>query len=227
MTGSLPRSITATVQIATGYREPSLSDRYFRGISGRGFITGNPDLEPERSLQFDAAARWTGPRSTAALFGYSYRIRNLVERYREGADFFFRNRGEAEIRGIEFEWTSRLPRELALQLGAAIAEGKDADTGAPLDDIGAPMLHASLRWAAETASAFITASAYGDDDEPGPVETARQGYVTADAGIGWRFSPHFELRLVVRNLTNAYHFGSADEVSSFAPGRSVMIGVNR
>ena len=227
MTATLPRSITATLQIASGYREPSLSDRYFRGVSGRGFVTGNPELEPERSLQFDAAARWTGARSTAALFGYSYRIRDLVERYRSGADFFFRNRGEAEIRGLEFEWTSRLPRNLALQLGAAIAEGKDVDSEAALDDIGAPMVHASLRWAAETASAFITASAYGEDDEPGPVETAREGHVTADAGIGWRFSPHFELRLVVRNLTNAYHFGSADAVSSLAPGRSVMIGINR
>ena len=27
----------------------TLSDRYFRGPSGRGFITGNPDLEPETS----------------------------------------------------------------------------------------------------------------------------------------------------------------------------------
>lgn len=227
MTGSLPHAITATVQLATGYREPSLSDRYFRGISGRGFITGNPQLEPERSLQLDAAARWTGGRSAAALFGYAYRIRNLVERYRDGADFFFRNRGEAEIRGLEFEWTARLPRDLALQFGAAVAEGKDADTGDALDDIGAPMLHASLRWAAETASAFLTASAYAADDEPGPVEVARKGHVTADAGVGWRFTPAFELRLVVRNLTNAHHFGSADEAAAFAPGRSVMIGVNR
>jgi outer membrane receptor protein involved in Fe transport len=59
------------------------------------------------------------------------------------------------------------------------------------------------------------------------VETARDGYVTLDTGIGWRFSPALELRLVVRNLTNAYHFGSADAVSSLAPGRSVMIGINR
>lgn len=221
------RAITTTVQIATGYREPSLSDRYFRGISGRGFVTGNPDLEPERSLQFDAAARWTGTRSTVALFAYDYRIRNLVERFRAGADFQFRNRGEAEIRGLELDWTSTLPRNLALQIGAAIAEGKDADTGAALDDISAPVLHASIRWAVERTSAFVTASAYGSDDDPGPVEAERDGYVTADAGIGWRFLPAFELRLVVRNLTNAYHFGSADAVASYAPGRSFMIGINR
>lgn len=221
------RAITTTVQIASGYREPSLSDRYFRGVSGRGFVTGNPELEPERSLQFDAAARWSGGRSTVAVFAYDYRIRNLVERYRQGADFFFRNRGEAEIRGFELDWTSRLPRDFALQVGAAIASGKDADTGAALDDISAPVLHAQLRWAAEKTSAFVTASAYGSDDDPGPVETERDGFVTVDTGIGWRFSPAFELRLVVRNLTNAYHFGSSDAVAALAPGRSFMIGINR
>jgi outer membrane receptor protein involved in Fe transport len=221
------RAITTTLQIASGYREPTLSDRYFRGISGRGFVTGNPELEPERSFQIDAAARWSGTRSTVALFAYDYRIRDLVERFRAGNDFFFRNRGEAEVRGIELDVSTRLPRNFALQLGAAIAEGQDADSGAALDDIAPPVLHASLRWAAERMSAFITASAYGDDDEPGPVEVAREAYLTADAGIGWRFSPVFELRVVVRNLTDEHHFGSADAVAAYAPGRSVMIGINR
>ena len=221
------RAITTTVQIASGYREPSLSDRYFRGVSGRGFVVGNPDLEPERSLQFDAAARWSGTRSTLAVFAYDYRIRNLVERFRAGTDFNFRNRGEAGIRGLELDWTSTLRRSFAVQLGAAIATGKDADTGDALDDIAPPALHAQLRWAAEKKSAFVTASAYGRDDDPGPLETERDGYVTVDAGIGWRFLPALELRLVVRNLTDAYHFGSSDAVAALAPGRSVMMGVNR
>jgi len=227
VTGSLPRSITASLQVASGYREPTLSDRYFRGVSGRGFIVGNPNLEPERSLQFDGALRWTGGRSTAALYAYSYNIRNLIERYRPASDFLFRNRGEAEIRGLEVEWTSQLQRYVALQLGASLSEGKDADTGAALDDISGPALHAQVRWAREKASAYLTTSAYGEDDEPGPVETARESYVTADLGVGYRFLPMFEVRVVVRNLTDAYHFGSADAVASLAPGRSVMIGINR
>ena len=74
---------------------------------------------------------------------------------------------------------------------------------------------------------FVTASAYGRDDRPGPVEVARPGYIEIDAGAGWRVHPMFEVRVVVRNLTNADHFGSADEVAALAPGRSVMIGINR
>ena len=221
------RGVTGTVQVASGYREPSLSDRYFRGVSGRGFVTGNPDLEPERSLQFDAGIRWSGARTRVALYAYDYRIHELVERYREGADFFFRNRGEADVRGLELETVTRLPRDLELQLGAAIARGEDVDTGDALDDIGAPSLSGSLRWASARASAFVTASAYARDDRPGPVEVERAGYADIDVGAGWRLSPLFELRVVVRNATNTQRFGSPDEVAAFAPGRSVMVGINR
>lgn len=218
--------VTATLQIASGYREPVLSDRYFRGVSGRGFITGNPDLEPERSVQFDGGVRWTRGATRAALFVYNYEIRNLVERYREGSDFFFRNQGEAELRGIEAEVSTRLLEHLEMQVGGAIARGETSG-GTALDDIAPPTLHTSLRWAAPRASAFVSASAYRRDDRPGPVEVERAGYLEVDAGTGWRISPWLEVRLVVRNLTNVHRFGSSDEAAAFAPGRSYMIGVNR
>ncbi|HYC93987.1 MAG TPA: TonB-dependent receptor [Thermoanaerobaculia bacterium] len=217
---------TGTLQVARGYREPVLSDRYFRGISGRGFIVGNPELEPEKSLQFDGNVQWTRGGTRAALFVYDYRIENLVERFRAGADFQFRNRGEAEVRGIEAELGTRFYRHFELILGGAIARG-EADTGDPLDDIAPPTLHSSVRWAAPRASAFVTLSAYGRDDRPGPVEVERPGYVDVDMGTGFRFSEWLEVRVMVRNLTNAYRYGSTDAAAAFAPGRSILIGINR
>ncbi|HEX9982144.1 MAG TPA: TonB-dependent receptor [Thermoanaerobaculia bacterium] len=221
------RDVTATLQIASGYREPTLSDRYFRGISGRGFVTGNPDLEPERSRQIDGALRWSRGGSRVALYAYDYRIRNLVERYRAGNDFQFRNRGEADVRGLELETTNRLMENLELQFGAAVARGEVVGSEDNLDDIAPPTVHASLRWALPHASAFFTVSHYADDDRPGPVETARPAYTELDIGTGWRLTPHFEVRVVVRNATNEQHFGSADAVAAFAPGRSIIIGINR
>jgi hypothetical protein len=63
--------------------------------------------------------------------------------------------------------------------------------------------HSSLRWAAPRASAFVTVSSYARDHRPGPVEVERPGYVDIDAGTGFRISPWMEVRVVVRNLTNA------------------------
>ena len=220
------QGLTGTLQIASGYREPSLSDRYFRGVSGRGFITGNPDLEPERTMQFDAAVRWTRGASRVALFVYDYQIDNLVERYRVGRDFQFRNRGEAEVQGVEAEFSTRFLDHVEVQLGAAIASG-ETETGDALDDIAPPTLHASLRYALPRASVFTTVSAYGRDDEPGPVETERPGFIDVEAGAGWRFTSWLELRVIVRNLTNVQRYGSADAEAAFAPGRTVIIGLNR
>jgi outer membrane receptor protein involved in Fe transport len=221
------RHVSGTLQVASGYREPTLSDRYFRGVSGRGLVTGNPDLSPERSLQFDGSLRWSSRRSRVALSLYDYRIRRLVERFRVGNDFIFRNRGEAEIRGAELELATRLARTVEFHLGGSVARGQDAGTRAPLDDIGGPSLHTSIRWTGRAASAFVTASAHARDTRPGPLETERPGYTTIDAGTSWRIAPGFEVRMIVRNLANSSHAGSTDALAAMAPGRSVLIGMNR
>ena len=58
-----------------------LSDRFYRGPVGRGFMQGNPDLKPETSLQFDVSARYVAGPIQFAAAGYRYRITDLVERY--------------------------------------------------------------------------------------------------------------------------------------------------
>ena len=70
-----------TAQVARGFRDPMLSDRFYRGPVGRGFIEGNPDLKPETSLQFDLTGRYVAGPVRLAAAAYHYRITDLVERY--------------------------------------------------------------------------------------------------------------------------------------------------
>jgi iron complex outermembrane receptor protein len=221
----LAPSLTVTLQGARGFREPTLSDRYFRGVSGRGFVVGNPDLSSETSTQFDGAVRWQRGSRSIAFLGYDYTIHDLVERFRKGGDFNFRNRGEAKLNGLEIEFASDLPLGLALQIAGAIARGEAVDDDTPLDDIAAPNLHAALRWTRRHATAFVHVFAVGEYDRPGPVETPRDGYTTADAGFGWRFTRAAELRLQMRNVFDKRYPGSADANAALAPGRSLTIGL--
>ena len=62
------KGLSVTTQLSRGFRDPVLSDRYFRGPSGRGFITGNPDLTPETSLQFDLAVRYAVAATQLAVY---------------------------------------------------------------------------------------------------------------------------------------------------------------
>jgi outer membrane receptor protein involved in Fe transport len=215
--------LTASVQAARGFREPTLSDRFFRGTTARGFITGNPSLEPETSLQFDGSLRWTGSGRSAALFVYDYTIDDLVERYRAAGDFHFRNRGTARLQGVEIEAAASLGGGLELQFAAASARG-DAE-GAALDEVAPPNAQTTLRWSGEKGFAFARATASGREDDPGPLEVERPGYVIADASFGWRFRPGIEVIAGVENLFDRTRFASADQTSALAPGRTWTVAI--
>ncbi|MEA2488842.1 MAG: hemoglobin/transferrin/lactoferrin receptor protein [Acidobacteriota bacterium] len=216
---------TATIQASRGYRDPTLSDRYFRGVSGRGFVVGNPELDPEHSLQFDGALRWHSGQRSFALLGYQYQITDLVERFRAGNDFQFRNRGEAEVQGIEVEFATPLPLRFFLEANLTLARGEAVDDDAPLDDIPGPNAHVGLHWAASRATAFLYAFAFAEDDRPGPVETRRPGNATFDAGFTWQFARAIEARVYMRNLGDRVYAGSPDANASLAAGRSVSVAL--
>ena len=222
-TASPLSNLTTSLQVARGFRDPTLSDRFFRGPTGRGFVTGNPELDPERSLQYDASARWTLGRGSVAAFGYLYQIDDLIERFGDGTDFFFRNRGEAEIRGFEIEAQSPLARGFSLELAVAVTRG-EAD-GQPIDDIPARGGFATLRWADERHFAYLRSASFLEDDRPGPIEVERPGYTTLELGAGWHLSDLLELRLVGRNLTDRRFFESADESATLARGRAFTLGL--
>jgi iron complex outermembrane receptor protein len=218
------KDTTTYLQIARGFRDPLLSDRYFQGPTGRGFITGNPDLDPETSLQYDASVRWAAGGRSVTMYGYLYRIEDLVERFRPERDFFFRNRGEAEIRGLELEAQTPLTAGFNLQLAAAVARG-EAEDGSAIDNIAASNGSATLRWAGEHGFAFLRGTAFLRDERPGPTEVERPGHSVWDLGVGWRIREPLELRVVGRNLTDRRYRDSPDEVASLARGRSFSVGL--
>ena len=216
---------TTSAQLARGFRSPTLSDRYFRGPSGRGFVTGNPDLEPETSLQLDLTTRWTRDRTTVALYGYRYDIDDLIERYDEGADFFFRNRGEATLVGFELEAQTTVNDHWSGDAGAAWADG-ETDGGAEIDDIAPPNGWVTVRFTHGRGYAFGRVNTFLAHEEPGPTELERSGYTLYDVGVGWRVWEDVEMRLTVRNLTDKLYTGAPDNAADRSPGRSLTFGIS-
>lgn len=213
-----------TLQAARGFRDPLLSDRYYVGESGRGFIYGNPDLEPETSIQLDLALRFHGNGVAAGLYAYRYTISDLIERYRTGNDFFFRNRGEAEISGIEIEGSAAIGSTLELQIGLQALRGEVADDGSPTD--GVPPAGGFLVLRGSPAPRWwwmVRGAAYLRDDRPGPTEQEVPGYGVLDAGAGYRLADWFEISLLGRNLLDRAYLGSSDEAAVLAPGRSLQL----
>jgi iron complex outermembrane receptor protein len=220
----LNKDLELTAQVARGFRDPLLSDRYYRGETGRGFITGNPYLDPETSLQFDLALRYSPDGLAVGLYLYRYRIDDLIERFRVGDNFFFRNRGESEIVGVELETSFAIGRGLELQAGAHALRGEVVDDGSPTDGVPPPGVFAVLRG---NPSArwwwMVRGAAYARDDRPGPTEQEIPGYALADAGAGYSVTTWLEVSILGRNLFDRAYFASSDEDAVLAPGRSIQL----
>ncbi len=219
------KGISLTGQVSRGFRDPVLSDRYYRGPTGRGFITGNPDLDPETSLQADVALRYVAPRFRLAAFYYEYRIHDLIERYSTATDFFFfRNRGTARIRGFEVEGQADLGGGVSLELATQVAQGRALDDQAYLDDMSPATVSAVVRKQfGEPGFGQIRVAYFSDDDHFGPTERAVPGYTLLDSAVGVKLSRRLELRIQGRNLLDQEHFASQDVRTVLAPGRSASL----
>lgn len=215
---------SVTGQFARGFRDPLLSDRYFRGVSGRGFVIGNPDLSPEKSNQWDLAVRTSlGPVRLAA-YGYLYRIRDLIDRYQAGPDFRFRNRGEEEIRGAELEADTNLREGLSVRLALTTARGRILDDGSAAADI--PPESASLSLDQKASERFwwrLRVLLVARDSAPGPTEVATPGYATIDLSAGYRLFAAFDVRLILRNVLDKDYPATSDAAAVRAPGRSAAL----
>jgi outer membrane receptor protein involved in Fe transport len=218
-------ALTLTAQIARGFRDPTLSDRFYRGPTGRGFITGNPDLDPETSLQLDFGARYTTDRVRVGAYYYHYRISDLVERYQTDADFFFfRNRGRARLRGVELEAQAGLGAGFTIEAGAQVGRGTALDDDSALDDISPDSFFVMLRRAqSSTLMWFARLATYAEDDRPGPSEIEAPGHTNVDVGASWFPVPKLEIRGAVRNLFDEDYYASPDPRFVPAPGRNASI----
>ena len=69
----------ASANVSNGYREPNAQDLFFNGPASVGFVLGNPDLAPEKSVSYDLGLRWgPGQLGLAANVFYST-YRDLID----------------------------------------------------------------------------------------------------------------------------------------------------
>jgi outer membrane receptor protein involved in Fe transport len=218
-------ALTITGQLSRGFRDPTLSDRFFRGPVGRGFIVGNPNLGPERSRQIDVTARYSSNRWSAGAAYYHYDISNLIERYQSGTDtFLFRNRGLAEIRGLEVEGAIELFTRTTIEASATVGRGRAQDDGASLDDIAPARVVMQVRQSiGSRTSVSARVAAIRRDTSPGPSEIETPGYTDVGVTASIRVLRQLDLRFAAANLLNHGYYSSPGPRGVLAPRRNAII----
>ncbi len=137
-------TIEPYAHVGTGFRAPNLDERYFNSyIHGGLRLFGNPDLESEHSLSYEAGLRVDNEGSWlrgGRLSVYRSDVDDLITFVYVGMvrlvpHFQYRNVQRARLQGIEGTAQLRLGKAF-VDLSAGYPQGEDLDTGKRLEDLG-------------------------------------------------------------------------------------------
>ncbi len=223
-------------RVASGFRAPNLEERYFDdGFHGGMRLFGNPALRAERTRTVEFGVRTSEPRSgalrRARLSVYRSNVDDLITLRYLGQlylvpRFQYTNVRRAVLEGAELQAESAVgPWRLAAN--AAAPRGRDADTGAPIPDVGATRASLDARWAMPTARVTATLglrARWTDASVQDDPQLSRPAFWTADAE-GTAMARGTRLAVAVRNLTHTRHrepLGFIDE-----PGRHLAISLRQ
>jgi iron complex outermembrane receptor protein len=216
-----------SVNVASGYRFPSLEERFFSGVTAQGEVVGNPDLTAEASLGVDLGHAWSRDDWRTEVHVWRLDADDLIQltSVAPGVNGF-ENVSAANLWGAEalVDWT---PTDaLALRASAAVVESEDERTGAPL--FGSPPPTAELEAKYRIGDDWTLGARWMHRfamDDPGFEEVARDAVDVVDVELGWRVTPAWTVELYAQNLFDENYFATADALSALAPERSIGVNV--
>jgi outer membrane receptor protein involved in Fe transport len=218
-------SLVGFVNVSTAYRVPSLNERYYTGISGRGFIIAQPGLRPETSLNADAGFRIYGRRLFAGLYGFAYAVDGMIERYTKSPGVYtYGNIDRGRLKGIEFE-VEYFPVPGWKVFGNMFAiRGRNAATGGALNDVPPVQFLAGTKAWIGRFSAELDAMFRLRKNDPGPAEIGIRASTVVNARAAYRVSPTLSFYARLGNLFDATYIARPDAEAMDEPGRSLTFG---
>ena len=215
-----------TLNFASGYRFPTLEERFFTGVTAQGEIVGNPNLSAERSEGIDLgyalnAGNWGGE-----IHFWRTKVKDLIQLVDLSPDVNgYTNVGKARLHGAEAAVGWSPNSTLSLRSSIAVISGSD-NTGQKL--YGIPPVTADLEARYRTTKVELGArySHHWRVDRPGFEELERAAVDVVDADARYYFTPAFNMQLYVRNLFDKQYYATSDELSTFAQERSIGVNLN-
>jgi hemoglobin/transferrin/lactoferrin receptor protein len=221
----LTETLTAFANIGRAYRVPSLGELFYTGISGRGFIVGQPGLKPETSLNLDGGIKILGKRFFAGLYGFRYEISDMIERFKlDPSTYTYGNIEKGRIQGLELEAEYFIFPGWKVFGNLAALKGLSLATGAALNDIPPFRIFAGTRVWMGNLSAEVEAAFQVRKDTPGPAEVDIRGSELVNARIHyvWRA---WSFHLTLANVFNESYVARPDSEAMLEPGRGLRLGL--
>ena len=166
-TYKLSRNARLKANFGSAYRAPTASEMYMDwSHSSYAYILGNPDLQPETSLNFDFSIEAEKGRTSGKIGYFRNKVKNLIDYEYIGTTsglytYRYYNVNKATIQGIEAEATQKLGDKFSLKAGYAFLDAYNSETDERLANRARHNIKLSLNFDDAKASG-VTASLYQD-----------------------------------------------------------------
>ncbi|MDK2751891.1 MAG: ligand-gated channel protein [Halomonas meridiana] len=234
--------------VSTGYRSPNLREITpdWGQISRGGNVYGNPDLEPETSLNKEIALLYgndAGLNGSLTLFHNDFedkitRIACPIDICNAGPNQFgsdptYRvNIDDAVTQGVEASLSAPLSDTLALTASYTFTDSEQKSgeyAGEPLTQLPRHQVSATLDWDVNARLSQWTKVSYrGEESQPttGPSQSSivAPSYTFVDAGIGYQLNDSTTVNAGIYNLFDERI--TYDEYGYVDDGRRLWLGLN-
>jgi len=193
-------SLQLTAGYGTAFKAPTFNDLYYPEDP---YGVGNPGLEPEESRTWSAGLNGGTHVTNWSVNLFKTKVENLIQWAPVDSAFPFgqwtpSNVSEAEIKGIEFEFSTRI-FEMDIAFDASFLRPEDADTDKTLIRRAKRYanLHIDRQWAQWSAGASwkLSGHRYEDADNLERLD----GYGLLDLRVAYQFDPDWTAKLSVSN----------------------------
>ncbi|MCK4760700.1 MAG: TonB-dependent receptor [Candidatus Aminicenantes bacterium] len=211
VTKKIGKSVSLFVNLGRAYRTPSLSEAFYSGLTGRRYVIANPNLKAEKSFNIDSGVKFFSSKVFLGLYLFSYRVDDMIERYRTGEDFYTHdNIDRGTIRGAEIELQLFPLQNLEIFGNYIYYRGRSGTGDTPLNDIPAPRLLLGGKLMIDKFWCELNYLHSFEKSDPGPAEVINDVYHLLDLKAGYYFSANFFLYLKASNLLNESYYANPD-----------------
>jgi iron complex outermembrane recepter protein len=228
-------SVTVAFSFARAARNPALEELYFHGphAGNNAFENGNPDLDSEHALGFDASVRWRGAHASGEVTYFVNRIDNFIFRELSGGveddllETFF-VQGDARLQGLESHLDLRVAPAIWVEGGLDYVRGDLTGLDKPLPRVPPLRGRAGLRFQKDAFQAGADATFTAKQDRiytlstaDGVVgETPTAGYNLLKLYASYSFASGRTTNTITARLDNAtdkVYFNHLNYLKDLAP----------
>ena len=218
-------AVSVKTSVGTAFRSPSFNELYMN----MGYVTGNPDLQPEKAFSADLGAAWETPRVRLEAAVFQTDSTDLIQ-YLLVSGFRYTpyNIGKARARGVEADVSWRIFSSLQVSASYTYTDAVDRSgernydgkqiPGRPEHDVFTRLEYSFLNCRVYGELAYLSGN-YTTRANTKLLPIRR----TAGAGMEWDMTGHCRLGVEIKNITN----DDVVDVRGFPlPPRSAFITLN-